>query len=297
MKFQIKLKRYFFLSLLAFSLVSCKPLNFLYKEIKELGFITYTTPLRDAGPGTLLGGNPKGLKLVAPPEACFPKEVQENKLLRVDSTTIAQKEKMITTSGKGNVKLFNMLSMGNASIGAGASFNKVQTVVLTMKGVHIEYFDSVQLSYYYHEEMSETCKDFLDRFGFIIQAIKVEELVFQFYDKSGVAIKLDLDKLEKILELDTALDFSIENKLSLVIKTPKYIGYQLGRLIRQDNGLSIYRASKTRFGKFYFESLDLFSEEREEFFDRSRSSQIITNKFKMLEIEDEIEENSVLINL
>ena len=44
--------------------MSCKPLNFLYKEIKSLGYITYTTPLRDAGPGTLLGGNPKGLKLV-----------------------------------------------------------------------------------------------------------------------------------------------------------------------------------------------------------------------------------------
>ena len=51
------------------------------------------------------------------------------------------------------------------------------------------------------------------------------------------------------------------------------------------------------FGKFYFESLDLFSEEREEFFDRRRGSQFITNQFKPLEIEDEIEENSVLINL
>ena len=277
--------------------MSCKPLNFLYKEIKSLGYITYTTPLRDAGPGTLLGGNPKGLKLVAPPEACFPKDVQENRLLRSDSTTIAQKEKMITTSGKANVKLFNMLSMGNASIGVGASFNKVQTVVLTMKGVHIEYFDSVELSYYYQEEMNETCKDFLDRFGFIIQAIKVEELVFQFYDKSGLAIDLDLSNLEQILDLDTSLDFSIENKLSLVIKTPKYIGYQLGRLIRQDNGLSLYRASRTKFGKFYFESLDLFSEEREKFVDRSRANRFKFNQFKSLDIEDEIEENSVLINL
>ena len=81
----IKTKRYFFLSLLAISLMSCKPLNFLYKEIKSLGYITYTTPLKDAGPGTLLGGNPKGLKLVAPPEACFPKEVQENKEKSKDS--------------------------------------------------------------------------------------------------------------------------------------------------------------------------------------------------------------------
>ena len=276
---------------------SCKPINFLYKEIKDLGFITYTTPLKEAGPGTLIGGSPKGLKLVASPETCFPKEVQEEKILRIDTTTIPKKEEIITTSGKANLKLLNMLSMGNAAIGAGANFKKVRTVVLTMKGVHIEYFDSVELAYYYQEGMNETCKDFLDRFGFIIQALKVEELIFQFYDKSGVALKIDLNNIEQILDLDTSIDFDIENKLSLIIKTPKYIGYQLGRLIRQDNGLSLYRASKTRFGKFYFESLDLFSEERESFGSAKRSLSVLERNFKDLDFEDEIEKNSELIDL
>jgi hypothetical protein len=187
--------------------------------------------------------------------------------------------------------------MGNATIGVGAKFKKVQTIVLTMKGVHIEYVDSVELAHYYQEEMSETCKDFLDRFGFIIQAIKVEQLVFQFYDKSGMALNLELNNIEQILDLDTSVDFNIENKLSLIISTPKYIGYQLGRLIREDNGLSLYRASRTRFGKFYFESLDLFSEERNSFGNLSKRFLHSKENFKELDFEDEIEKNSLLINI
>ncbi len=297
MKFLLKaVKSFQWVSLILFCF-SCKPINYLYKEIKSLGYITYTTPLQNAGPGTLIGGNPQGLKLVASPQTCFPARIQEEKILRIDSTTIPKTEKMITTSGKANFKLLNLLSMGNATIGVGAKFKKVQTIVLTMKGVHIEYFDSVELAHYYQEEMSETCKDFLDRFGFIIQAIKVEQLVFQFYDKSGMALNLELNNIEQILDLDTSVDFNIENKLSLIISTPKYIGYQLGRLIREDNGLSLYRASRTRFGKFYFESLDLFSEERNSFGNLSKRFLHSKENFKELDFEDEIEKNSLLINI
>ena len=71
----------------------------------------------------------------------------------------------------------------------------------------------------------------------------------------------------------------------------------MGRLIRQDNGLSLYRASKTRFGKFYFESLDLFSEERESFGSAKRSLSVLERNFNDLDFEDEIEKNSELINL
>lgn len=231
-------------------------------EIKNAGYIPYSTPLQYAGPGTLIGGKPKRLSLVTGPETCFPTEIDgvKTNLRKYDKTTLPARQKRVTVQGKASVDLINTLSTGNAMFKIGAKFNKVQTVALTMKGIHIEYMDAVTLSKFYNQQMSNTCKEFLDKVGFIIQAMKVDELEFKFYDKSGGEFKIDLNNIEQILNIEASVQFSIEDQVTLSIKTPKYIGYQLGRLIKEDNGIALHRASSVRRGKYNFESLFLFNE-------------------------------------
>ena len=53
------------------------------------------------------------------------------------------------------------------------NFKKVRTVVLTMKGVHIEYFDSVELAYYYQEGMNETYIQALNELDFQLTETKL----------------------------------------------------------------------------------------------------------------------------
>ncbi|MBN20264.1 MAG: hypothetical protein CL678_03165 [Bdellovibrionaceae bacterium] len=248
-----------FVGLLCLSLMvtGCQSLKALYKEIKRAGYIHYETPLEKSGPGTLVGGSPKRLSLVAPPGRCFPED-----LVIQDHTTLPERTQSIHVSGKAKLGLIRFLNTGNPILGAGANFNVVQTMSMKMEGVHVEYFDSIALTEYYRESMSSMCKEYLENVGFIIQALKVDQLTFEFYRKSGAKIDFSLEELEKILELKLNVDFEIIENTKLVIRTPKYIGYQLGRLIAEDNGVALYRATRVKRNQFYFESLGLFETSR-----------------------------------
>ncbi|MBT6325309.1 MAG: hypothetical protein HOJ35_05030 [Bdellovibrionales bacterium] len=259
-------KYYSSIFLLLLWTISCHPIRHLNKEIKRLGYITYTTPLEFAGTGTLIGGGPKQLNIVASPDSCFPDEIDDvaTNLRKVDNTTIPTRQWKITTQGNINIDLINFLSSGNAMLGAGIGFSKVQTMSLTMNGVHIEYLDSIRLTEFYTNQMNDTCREYLDRVGFIIQALKVDSLEFKFYDETGGNIKLSVDNIKEILEIGFDIQFSIEDGTTLLIETPKYIGYQLGRLKKSDEGIALFRASKTRRNKFIFKTLEIFDEDEDE---------------------------------
>jgi hypothetical protein len=242
-------------------IVSCNPIKKLQKEINNAGYIYYTTPLQFAGTGTLVGGRPSQLNILSSNLSCFPNEIDgvPTNLRRYDTANLPTKQTTITTQGKINLDLLKILQ--NDTIRAGFNFSKIETISLEMKGIHIEYIDAIELSYFYLNSMSEICKDALDNVGFIIQALKVDELLFSFYDKSGNGMVLNLNNLNQFLDIGANLSFTIENKTVLHITSPKYIGYQLGRLLREDNGLSLYRSFSTSRDKFNFESLVLFSNE------------------------------------
>ena len=245
-------------------LISCNPLDKLRKEIKNYGYIYYTTPLTHAGPGTLIGGSPKALSIVASPETCFPKELEEvQKFYKIDTTTIPTKTYRMRVGGSTKFRLLDFLGGGaTPHLRGGVRFNIVETMSLEMKGIHIEYLDSILLTEYYRSSLSEICKDYLDRVGFIIQALKVDELVFEFYRKDGGKIDFEVENIEQILDLSLALDWDIQESTKLVIDSPKYIGYQLGSLRREHEGMALFRASKVSFGKFIFKPITLFDVEK-----------------------------------
>ena len=92
----------------------------------------------------------------------------------------------------------------------------------------------------------------------VIQAIKVDELVFKFTKKKGVYMKLDLGSIGEIVDFGPDVNWQIQDSVELHIKSPKYIGYQLGRLRNKDNGVSLVRATETNFNNFVWTPLNHF---------------------------------------
>ncbi|MBF0312765.1 MAG: hypothetical protein HQK52_05075 [Oligoflexia bacterium] len=240
---------------------ACGPLDILYKEIRRYGYINYPSPLEFAGPGTMVGGSPSRLSLVASPTTCFPDEIngEPTNLRRIDSTSIPQRSYRFQVSGKFKLGVIDFLQMGNPVIGVGAEFNKVKSMDISMEGVHIEYLDAIRLTEYY-PKMPELCKRYLEYVGFVIQAIKVDRLLFKFRDVSGGAIKIDLENLDQIVDIGVDVKYTIDDQVTLNITTPKYIGYQLGKLQIKDEGMALYRASRINWrGKFVFRSINIFN--------------------------------------
>lgn len=247
---------------LLLALTGCDQLDFLFKEIHKYGHIPYPTPLEFSGPGTMVGGSPQTLNLVAAPDTCFPDAINgiPTDLRRSDRTTLPKRSYRLSVSGALKLKLLNFLQTGNPVITAGTNFSIVHTIELEMTGVHVEYLDSIRLTEYYRTSMPPICKEYLDKVGFIIQALKVDKLNFKFLSKSGQRIYFQSENLENIVDIGVDVTWEIENGTTLVITTPKYIGYQLGSLRLNQDGMVLYRASKIKRNKFQFIPITVFKD-------------------------------------
>ena len=77
------------------------------------------------------------------------------------------------------------------------------------------------------------------------------------------------------------------DRYTVEVTTPKYIGYQLGRLRKRDNSMVLYRAVSTRDDKYLFEPISLFeadevdNEKRFDLFE----FEIKSKKFNQINIE------------
>ena len=73
------------------------------------------------------------------------------------------------------------------------------------------------------------------------------------------------------------VDWEITDSHNVEITTPKYIGYQLGRLRLEDDGRSLYRAVEAIDDQFVFEKIALFDDPG-----------MIESELKSLDEEDDI---------
>ncbi len=256
------MKFYFFVLLMVVPVfqASANPLHYLKREIKKSGYILFRTPLASAGTGTLVGGTPKAMSIVADPQTCFPYVVdgQPSLIRKVEETNLGSISQTTSFDGKVAVDLLKFMNTGNSIFTVGAGVNVVQSVVLEFEGAKIEYIDTILLLDFYQHHLSDSCKKILDSVGFIIQALRVDKMRYSFKDKSGAYLKLDMEGISKILNINADIKYHIEKDYTLVIDTPKYIGYQLGRLREKDEGTSLYRAQRTFFNRYLFRSISIF---------------------------------------
>ncbi len=247
-------------------LVACgnsNPEQILRAEILNVGFIPYETPLEFAGTGTLVGGKPYEMQLIAPPESCFPNQVAgtPTQLRVTDNTELPMKSNAFQLTGNARLGLVDALGSGNSPLSVGVSFNKAQRVDFSYTRPKREYFDAIKLTDYYRRNLPDICKDYLDKVGFISEAIKVDEMRFKFYGSNGGAIDLTAIDPQTMIQISMGTSWQVANTYELIITTPKYIGYRMGRLTRRDNGVSLCRANKvSEEGTYQFNCLDAFKD-------------------------------------
>ena len=108
--------------------------------------------------------------------------------------------------------------------------------------------------------MRETCREYLDDVGFVIQALITDSMKISIKKVGGLNIGLNSDNVADYFEFEAGVDWQIVDEYSIEISTPKYIGYQLGRLRLEDDGRVLYRAKTVEDDQFIFEAIGLFDD-------------------------------------
>ncbi len=245
------------LSAVMLSLASCEkpitddPISALNGLVQEYGFIGYENPLENSGTGVMLAGRPTALAYVAPANECFSDDV----LTREYDTQHFNRTYNYQFQGNLGFTIF-----GSALFSAGLGLDKSHLVNVELNGITIEYLSSIQVTDWYKDGMSETCKDYLDDVGFVIQALITDSMKISISQIGGTNIGLSADNISDFIQFEAGVDWKIVDNYTVEITTPKYIGYQLGRLRMEDEGRVLYRAMVAVDDQFIFEPISLFQD-------------------------------------
>ncbi len=241
-------------------LVSCQDqtIDDYYKEIESFGYIPFKTPLQHGATGTIIGGKPDSIQLMSHPYVCFPPEIggaPSGIRFRSDAS-LPYHNKKVTVDISLHADFLDAMKVGSPSLRAGTKISDVRYVEVEYRGAHVEYMDSILLSDFYQEHLSEKCKNYLDRFGVIVQALAVDSMVFKFYSKSNQRYYVDVNNIEEFLDISGDVAWSVEKNEGIVIESTKYIGYVLGKLTRQEGDVFAWRASKIGNNEYNWQKLD-----------------------------------------
>jgi len=222
--------------------------------VKDFGYIGFQNPLKNASTGTMIGGRPSAVSFVAAANDCFDSE----QIVRHTDHSEYSTVKRYTFQGS-----LGFLLSGNPILSAGLGLQKNMFVEIELSGLVTEYMSSIDVTEWYSQGMSNTCRQYLNDVGFIIQALKAEKLKISFRSKSGAQINLDADNVSQYVGFNVGTQWEIVDETTIVITTPKYIGYQLGRLRLEDDGRSLWRAMSAKEDKYVFERIALFDDQNE----------------------------------
>ncbi|NCN27164.1 hypothetical protein GW915_06260 [bacterium] len=215
------------------------------------GYISFQNPVENVNTGTVVGGTPISLSYYAPGEECFP---YENVRRVVNREYLDRK---YTNTFEGNV---GFLAWGTSAVSGSVNLTKEHIVVIAVNGIEVEYLNAIDMTRWYREGMDPICKDYLDEFGFIVQAAKTSKLSVSIYDKSGIQVHLDETNINDWLTISADVNWEITNEYRLDITTPHYLGYHLGQLRKADGQMVRYRAKSEKDGRFLFEKDGAFED-------------------------------------
>ena len=244
------------LSLAALS--SCgSPEKFFEKVIAEQGYIAYSTPLSSAGVGTIIQGSPDAMNVVAHPQRCFPDQVGNTQTgLRWQADTDLPNIYRNFDIGFGGI-FSQLLSVGNLLASLNIGFNLAQAVNVEFDGASVEYLDQIAFIENYGL-ISDTCQMVLESQPFILQALRVKKMKFQFYQQNGLKLGLTPEIVAEMMGFGLDVEWDIKENYTLEISTPKYIGYQVGLIGEHSPGIvQQYAYELTRKRKFDFQDTDL----------------------------------------
>ena len=245
------------LSALLISATGCEkpitddPISALNGLVQEYGFIGYENPLENSGTGVMLAGRPTALAYVAPANDCFP----EDALVREYDTQYFNRTYNYKFQGNLGFTVF-----GSALFSAGLGLDRTHTVNVELNGITIEYLSNIQVTDWYKQGMSETCQDYLQDVGFVVQALITDSMKISITKIGGTNVGLTEENIVEFIDFNAGVDYQIIDAYTVEITTPKYIGYQLGRIRMEDEGRILYRAMVAIDDQFIFEPISLFDD-------------------------------------
>lgn len=245
----------FYLIFIALVLSACgSPRDALNKVIREKNFIPYEMPMPSTRVGTMLRGNNSEMYLVARPEKCFP-DTAPQPLRWIQPTDLPSEYRQLEFGF--NLAISPIFSTGNFSLGFRASANDVKTVQIEFTNPSVEFLDESAFHIYYQQVMSEECKSLLTQYPFIGQGLRIESMSFVFKDSRGAAINLT-SRVGEIVDISPGVSWRIDRDYTLVITTPKYIGYRMAQLISSSSGVKLsYASSANSHGHWIFRDVDV----------------------------------------
>jgi hypothetical protein len=256
-----KITRFTLLPVLCASLTGCEkpitddPISALNGLVREYGFIGYENPLEESRTGTMLAGRPTALAYIAPSEACF----NDDSVSRSHDRQHFNRSYNYQFQGNLGFTVFGM-----SLFSAGLGLQKSHTVNIELNGITIEYMSAIDITDWYKDGMSQTCKDYLNDVGFVTQALITDSMKISIEKVGGTQIGINADNIGDFIQIEAGVDYSIVDKYTIEITTPKYIGYQLGRLKLEDEGRVLYRAMTAVNDEFIFEAISLFQDDEDE---------------------------------
>jgi len=230
---------------------SCKNSQTLYfQEIERLGVIPFKNPVSHLATGTVLRGSPDNVIAIAPPQRCFPNELNSRSthLRWVSDVAIPPRYQKIHLDL--NADFSSLMAVGTPGIKLNGSWNQAQRVELEIQEAQMEMMDQLSLKEFYEEGMSPSCKEILMAYPFIIEALRVTKMSFTFFDSSGGKINLTTANIADFAFLGGGLQWHIEKESKLTIETPHYIGYKLAQLQEGDEGFVNLVATQTKRGQY-----------------------------------------------
>lgn len=241
-------------------LVSCQNPQSAFEEIiLETGYIPFRNPMSDTKVGTIIKGNANTLIPSVPSYRCFPESIgdYQTELVHVNQTDLPEKYKEFIVEFGANISALS--ENGNPTFEFNSNFKRAKTISVKFEGAQIETLDEFQFESFYTDTLLDACKKALAKSSFIVGALKVEKMNFTFKDEFGANIALDVNNIDEIVKFHAGVSFSIKNNYTLVIETPKYIGYRLAKLSPNNDGLiQSYSWSFEKNGEFIFKSLRKF---------------------------------------
>ena len=235
--------------------ISKDPNSAINGLVKDFGYIGFQNPLSHTSTGTMIAGRPSAVSFIAAADECFGSEsIQRH-------TDFSEYSRKYNYTFQGS---FGFLLSGVPMLNAGLGMNSNTFINIELSGLTTEYMSSIDVTEWYNNGMSNTCKQYLNDVGFIIQALKVDKIKISFMTKKGTNINLSVDNIGTYVNFNTGVQWEIQDETTIVITTPKYVGYQLGRLRLEDDGRSLWRALSTEKDKYLFERIALFDAPAEE---------------------------------
>ena len=246
------------LGLSSLILTACgSPESYYEDAIKKEGYIPFASPIASAGVGTIVQGGPDAMRVKTRPERCFPNYInndQDATYLRWVTETSLPSSYQNFELGFG-ADLGGILSAGNPLVNLNFGYNKADQVSIQFEGATIEYLDEAAFYYYYLGEMEEVCREFLEESPFILQALRIEKMKFTFKSKRGTSINLSPGMIGDIMNIGFGVDWNIEKGKTLVVDSPKYIGYQVGFMDPMREGRIGWYANKVKNGNFDYKAV------------------------------------------